>query len=185
MSAEATGQTEPASSGGRRLSRFIKPAVIIGVIVVIECVAAAMLLPTAEDTEDLGKNLAAARVHGTDAAAEDGQEAVDRLDLREVKMGAYHVAVFQPASNSTLRIDVELYGIVLADDHAVFEALFPQHEHRLSEQVHGTFRAAEITDLTDAGLGLIKRQILEKSNRTLGKPLLKDVVFSKFSFIEQ
>ena len=40
-------------------------------------------------------------------------------------------------------------------------------------------------DLTDAGLGLIKRRILETTNKTLGKPLLKGVVFSEFSFVEQ
>jgi flagellar FliL protein len=46
-------------------------------------------------------------------------------------------------------------------------------------------RSAEITDLTDAGLGLIKRRILETTNKTLGKPLLQGVVFSEFSFVEQ
>ena len=43
----------------------------------------------------------------------------------------------------------------------------------------------QTTDLTDAGLGLIKRKILEKTNRALGKPLLQTVVFSDFSFVEQ
>src|SRR5436853_128840 len=45
--------------------------------------------------------------------------------------------------------------------------------------------ADEVTDLTDAGLGLIKRRILETTNKTLGKPLLQGVVFSEFSFVEQ
>jgi hypothetical protein len=34
-------------------------------------------------------------------------------------------------------------------------------------------------------LGLIRRKILEKSNRTLGKPLLEEVIFSDFSLVEQ
>ena len=42
-----------------------------------------------------------------------------------------------------------------------------------------------MTDLTDAGLGLIKRMILEKSNRALGKPLLHEAIFSRFSFEER
>ena len=46
-------------------------------------------------------------------------------------------------------------------------------------------RSAEITDLTDAGLGLIKRRILETTNKALGKPLLQGVMFSEFSFVEQ
>ena len=46
-------------------------------------------------------------------------------------------------------------------------------------------RSAEIADLTDAGLGLIKRRILETTNKTLGKPILQAVMFSDFSFVEQ
>jgi len=34
-------------------------------------------------------------------------------------------------------------------------------------------------------LGLIKRKILEKSNRTLGKPLLQEILIPDFSFVEQ
>jgi flagellar FliL protein len=47
-----------------------------------------------------------------------------------------------------------------------------------------TLRGAEVNDLTDAGLGLLKRTILEKTNAILGKPLLKLVVFSDFSFVQ-
>ena len=43
----------------------------------------------------------------------------------------------------------------------------------------------QIEDLTDPGLGLLKRRILAKSNDLLGKPLLRSVVFSDFSFVEQ
>ena len=43
----------------------------------------------------------------------------------------------------------------------------------------------EPADLADPGLGLIKRRILEKSNALLGKPLLRAVVFSEFSYMEQ
>ena len=46
-------------------------------------------------------------------------------------------------------------------------------------------RSVELGDLNDAGLGLIKRRILEKTNKTLGHPFLQGVVFSQFSFIEQ
>ena len=46
-------------------------------------------------------------------------------------------------------------------------------------------RSADIDDLTEAGLGLIKRKILDKTNRLLAKPYLKKVIFSDFSFVEQ
>jgi hypothetical protein len=34
-------------------------------------------------------------------------------------------------------------------------------------------------------LGLLKRIILEKTNRALGKPLVREAVVSQFSFIER
>ena len=58
-------------------------------------------------------------------------------------------------------------------------------QHRIREQVIVTVRNSEIGDLTDPGLTLIKRKILEKTNRLLGKEYLQNVVFSDFSFVEQ
>ena len=43
---------------------------------------------------------------------------------------------------------------------------------------------AKLSDLEDAGLGLIKRRILEKSNALFGKPLLRSVVFADYTFVE-
>ncbi len=46
-------------------------------------------------------------------------------------------------------------------------------------------RSADINDLTDPALGLLKRKILETTNKALGKPLLQGVAFSEFTFLEQ
>jgi len=45
--------------------------------------------------------------------------------------------------------------------------------------------AAEPSDLTDTGLGLIKWKILEKTNRALGEPIVSEVLFSRFNFVER
>ena len=74
---------------------------------------------------------------------------------------------------------------MLAADQAEFEHLFEKNKVRVREQVIMTLHAAESKDLSDAGLGLIKRQILEKTNRALGHPLLNEVLFSKFNFVER
>ncbi|MBN1852911.1 MAG: hypothetical protein JW829_09310 [Pirellulales bacterium] len=171
--------------GGSNLFSLIKAVVIIVLIVVLECVAVAMFLPSSEETAQFGRRIANAT--SGNSGNEDSSTKSDsgQLDLREVNIGHYYITSYQPESNTTLRIDFELCATVLASDVPEFEALYEQHQHRLSEQVHVTFRRAELTDLTDAGLGLIKRLILEKSNRTLGKPLIHEVVFSQFSFIEQ
>lgn len=66
-----------------------------------------------------------------------------------------------------------------------FTRLFEKHKHRLRDQVIVIVRSAELTDFADPSLGLIRRKILEKSNRLLGKPLLEEVIFSDFSLVEQ
>ena len=105
-------------------------------------------------------------------------------DLHEVELGTYNVTRFNPGTNTTLAIDFELYGTVLAEDPPNSTSLREkQCPHR--EQIMLTMHGAEAADLTDAGLGLIKRQILEKTNRALGQPMLKEVLFSKFNFVER
>ena len=103
----------------------------------------------------------------------------------EVDLGEYCVTAFQSTSNTTLRIDFRLYGTVKGDNQKEFVKLMEENKHRFREQVLVTVRMRNVTDLTDAGLGLMKRKILERANRTLGKPLLQSVVVSDFSFVEQ
>jgi hypothetical protein len=84
-----------------------------------------------------------------------------------------------------LNVDFELYGTVLADEEGDFFQLYEANQIRIREQILVTIRSTSVTELSEAGLGLIKRKILEKTNRALGKPLLHEAVFSKFSFIER
>jgi flagellar basal body-associated protein FliL len=103
----------------------------------------------------------------------------------EIDMGEYSLTAFQPAANTTLLINFHLYGTITGEDLGFFEASYEGNKHRIRDQVLTTIRSAEIADLTDPGLGLIKRQILEKTNRTLGKPILQGIVFSDFVAVEQ
>jgi hypothetical protein len=95
------------------------------------------------------------------------------------------VIVHHPASNVTLRVNFHLIGTVLGDEQKEFEELLTKNQHRLRDQAIFEIRNCQIDDLTDPGLALLKRRILAKSNDLLGKPLLRSVVFSDFSFVEQ
>jgi flagellar FliL protein len=182
--------SEAPQRGGRGLFRLVKAVAFISVIVIVEIVVASMLTPTAEETTRLAQELAAASGGGT-AGDEDPHAAADSHgpsaghNLREVELGIYNITRFNPATNTTLAIDFELYGAVLADDVSQFQQEFEHNTARIREQVVMTLHGAESADLTDAGLGLIKRRILEKTNRALGEPLLKEVLFSKFNFVER
>jgi flagellar FliL protein len=78
-----------------------------------------------------------------------------------------------------------LYGSVLNKHGEDFNHRLSDNKFRIRDNVIVIIRSAEIADLTDAGLGLIKRRILETTNKALGKPLLQAVMFSDFSFVEQ
>jgi flagellar FliL protein len=167
---------------------LIKVVGFVAVIVIVEVVAAAMLAPTAQETEKLAQQIVAASA-GHSAAPTDDHEHGDSHegshDVSEVELGTYNITRFNPTTNTTLAIDFELFGVVLAADATEFQHLFEKNKARIREQVTMSLHSATSADLTDAGLGLIKRRILEKTNRALGQPMVKEVLFSKFNFVER
>jgi flagellar FliL protein len=186
QSFDASAIDGPSERGG--LFTLVKAAAFVSIIVVVEIVAAAMLAPSAQETARLGQQLAAAASGETPDVTQEHEaehESSHNEHLREVELGTFNITRFNPATNTTLAIDFELYGTVLADDASDFQHHFEKSKARIREGVNMTLHGADSNDLTDAGLGLIKRRILEKTNRALGQPLLKEVLFSKFSFVER
>ena len=183
-----TASEDLASSGQNKRSLIkvlLLPAAVISVVVVAECALAYMyLIPSPAETAQMvvEKDEAAEGVAGENA--KEGVQAASESHV-EVKLGPFAVSAFQPLSNTTIRIDFELFATVEMEELEEFKRIYPSVEHRIREQVLVTVRSANINDLTDAGLGLIKRKILDKTNRVMGKPYLKTVVFSDFSFVEQ
>jgi flagellar FliL protein len=171
---------------------LVKAIAIVSVIVLAQVCAASMLLPSAEDTLAVGKQFAgdhheAEGEHGDEGhAEEDGHgEGGHGAHAVEVNLGAYHIVSFNPKTGKGLSVDFELFGTVLAEEKGDFDHLYVAHEKRVSEQITIAVRGLQVEDLADPGLGLIKRIILEKTNRALGKPLVREAVISQFSFIER
>ncbi len=155
------------------------------VVVIVECVVAYLLIPAAAETPALAAQPGKVE-HGGDQKTEAvaSEESGEAREI-EVDLGKFGVTSFQPSTNSTLLIDFHLYGTIGSEEKAAFERAMEVSQHRFRDQVIVIVRSSELTDLTDAGLGLIKRKILEKSNRLLGKPYIRSVIFSDFSFVEQ
>ena len=179
---------DEVDAGGKRtggIFAMVRIGVLLTVLIAVECVIAIIVIPSAEETAAMAQKLIGR--DGSIVLPEEDEETreKERDPTVEVFLGEFHVSVFQPLSNTTVRIDFELYGTVLADKQTVFDERFIENQHRLREQVIVTLRSTEMADLADAGLGLIKRKILETTNRTLGKSLIREIVFSDFSFIEQ
>ena len=174
----------PVGRGSSILSK-LSLVLFIGVVIGVECLVAYLYIPGPSQTAAM-----AGVVPATDSETDpllQGEEQADVAleDQMEVDLGQFHVVSFQPATNTTLRIDFHLFGTIDPDDQTKFDEALQENTHRFRDQVIVTVRGCELSELTDAGLGLIKRKILEKTNRTLGKPLLQAVIFSEFAFIEQ
>ncbi len=164
----------------------VKAAVFITVVIAIECAVAYFYIPSSSETASMaGATLGINPETGRQPSPELMQTSQETVNQVEVRLGEFSVTAFQPVSNSTLRIDFQLYGTIALNDEADFFRRFEENRHRFREQVIVTIRTADITDLTEAQLGLIRRRVLERGNRVLGKPLLRGVIFSDFSFIEQ
>lgn len=126
--------------------------------------------------------------HGEHKADKHNQataKSSSRHENKEVDLGEYSIMATDPASSTMLLVDFHIFGTITGDDTAEFESLYEENRHRIRHQVIIIVRSAEMADLTDPSLGLIRRQVLEKTNQLLGKPLIQEIIFSKFSFIEQ
>lgn len=164
------------------LSKLL-PAVIVIAVVSGEGVAAYMLLPSAEANAKAAQEALAAEPPEHEDAHGHGHN--KHAELSEVDLEQYKITAYQPSSSMTLRIEFRLYGMVPAEKAGDFKHAFEVKKNRVRDNVMGIIRSSDMNDLTDPELGLIKRKILETTNKALGKPLLEGVAFSEFTFLEQ
>jgi flagellar basal body-associated protein FliL len=210
--AELAASGTAAEAGAKKSLSKVKIAAIIGVIVLLQCVLAYLYLPGGDSAAKGETKKEAAAAHPADKP--EKEIAGDaRGDQREVDLGKFSLTAFDPTSNTTLLIDFHLFGTVAADhdekdakgggehgghgghagkaaegtedDNSNFGKLFKKNKYRFRDQVIVIIRNAQMSDLADPGLGLIKRQILAKTNSLLGEPLLKEVLFSDFAVVQQ
>ncbi len=179
-----TPSAAPTPKSSTNSGSLFGKLLIVGFMLAVigsECLVAYLLIPSADEvarraearmTEKLQKQL------GTNSAMEENKTI-------EVDLGNYSITYHQPDTNRSLRIDFQLFGVVADADRADLEKRLERVKHRFRDQVIFEIRNADLNDLSDPSLGLIKRRILEKSNHLLGRAILQGVVFSDFSFVEQ
>lgn len=194
-SAQQDGQTAQPTGGSffGRGGRLKLAGFVLG-LVTVEAMAAYFILPVSSDANPPQMDGSAATVSQSPPPVSVPETQIDPTEGFattpgpndvEVDLGQFSVTAYQPASQTTLRIDFHLWGTVDKTMEQEFQAAWEKSINRLRDQIIVIVRSAELSDLTDAGLGLIKRKILEKVNHTLGKPYLRTVVFSEYSFLEQ
>ncbi len=188
MADENKNQDEPKKASP--LMTLLKAVAFVSALIVVEVVAASFLIPSPQDTEQLARDLASAKA-GEEAPQQDDGTTITEAQTRteeesvEVEIGPFSVTRYNPESDTSINIDCELYATVLAEEAGEFDTQFASNRNRVRDQVTVTLKSAESAQLSDPGLGLIKRRILEKTNRALGKPLVREILVTRFNFVER
>ncbi|MGC4003567.1 MAG: flagellar basal body-associated FliL family protein [Pirellulales bacterium] len=215
MSEKAHAEAAPAAAKGGLFGQMKVAGIIAGIVLAQCAFAYVLLpsAPTVAaptDGKAEHKDDAHDEKHDHHGDHEHGHAGGDN---REVDLGRFSVTSFDQTTNNTLLIDFHLYGTVAEEpapkegDHAPADAhgghgkkkdageepedpskfgkLLKKNKFRFRDQVIVIVRNTSPADLSDPALGLIKRQILAKTNSLLGEPLLKEVVFSEFSVVQQ
>lgn len=174
----------PVKSDGGLMGKLLI-AGFMGGVIAVECLLAYLFIPSPDEVaalaeENMTKKLPASLATDEITASQD-----EMKDMVEIPLGDYSLTIAQRNSSTALRADFTLAGTVLASDESSFSNLMEKHPARFREIVLYEFRNSEREDLDDPELGLIKRRILERSNKLFGKPILKTLMFPDFSYIEQ
>jgi len=176
-----------ATEGGTSILAKVRILLFLALVIAAECFLAWLYLPSASKTAEMAGVALGAEAPAETATRQDPSPtpADDLTGWVEVDLGEFNVVSYQPVSGTALRVYFRLWGMVHESDYNEFLTLMEDHLHRFREQIYFTVRSAEIADLTDPRLALIKRKTLESTNKILGKALLRVVIFDNFSVIEQ
>jgi len=160
-------------------------AVVIGVIVAGEAALVYMFLPSADVIASRVREEVKQELTEGGEKLEDVAKTSEFTEQIEVELGSFQLAIHQPSTNSTLNVTCRVMGTIEKTDQAEFDKLLANNSNRLRERIIIEFRSADLGELTDAGLGLLKRRILEKSNQLLGKPIVKSIMFPEYNYYQQ
>ncbi|MCA9106203.1 MAG: hypothetical protein KDA83_12285 [Planctomycetales bacterium] len=180
---ESEEQPQEAAKGGGMLGKLIVGGVV-ALVVGIEAGAAYMLTPSPADVSASVRQQLEAERDG-DEVDQDLLPDTSNTPQVEVEIGEFNITIHQQAAESSYTISCKVIGTVAEKDKDEFDKLKGLNDARLRERIMIEFRNAQIGDLTDSELGLIKRRILEKTNALFGKPLLTSILLPDFNFYQQ
>lgn len=166
---------------------------ILGAIIGIECIIAYLVMPT---PDDVTPSVAAEEGEETDPMMEEpGPDDADfapdvpgtpQENQVEVQVGDDFRLNFPRArANTNIRVSFQLFAVINEEDEVEFNELYEARKNRIRGDIDTIIRNSDMEDLSDPFLGLIKRKILERVNRRLGKRMVEQVEILGYSFTEQ
>jgi|HubBroStandDraft_6_1064221.scaffolds.fasta_scaffold23226_3 flagellar basal body-associated protein FliL len=158
--------------GGKR----VKIAIIVVVVMALQAVAAALLLPRGQATPAAGQ------------AAEAGHEethAEKAESLEEAEIGNFSVSI-EENSGILWNVSFKLFAAVSEKAKNEFaDAVGERYKARVKQAVVKVVRRSSIEDLRDPQLDLFKRNLKTEINNTLPERYVQEIIVADIRTMQQ
>ncbi len=104
----------------------------------------------------------------------------DPTSFSEVDLGEFFVS--KHVAPNTFQVRLHIFGVVPDNQQSQFSSLIEPHTQRVRDAVISAVRRSELEQLRDPSLGWLKAELLTTINRNLQMRILRDIVFTDFSF---
>ena len=160
---------------------------IIAAVIVIETSLAFIFIPdskkvTAQFRKDIKKELVEEFEGDEDLLGEKGNE---EEKLIEKELGTYDITIHDSKSGTTYAVDCTVVCTINEDDTTIFDEMYEDNQYRVREKIMIQFREANIEDLAEKQLGLIKKRISKNINDLFDGKMLREVHLPEFNYYQQ
>ena len=161
---------------------------IIAAVILIETGLAFYLIPdsktvTAQFRENIKKELIDEFDGDEDLLGEKGNE--EDVEIIEKDLGKYDITIHDSKSGTTYAVDCMVVCTIDKDDDKTFVEMYKDNQYRVREQIMIQFREANIEDLAEKQLGLIKKKISKNINNLFDGKMLREVHLPEFNYYQQ
>ena len=162
---------------------------IIAAVIVIETSLAFIFIPdskqvTAQFREEIRDELAE-EFGGASAKELLGDKGKEKEELLEKELGVYDITIHDSKSGTTYAVDCMVVCTIDKDDDKTFVKMYKDNQYRVREQIMIQFREANIEDLAEKQLGLIKKKISKNINNLFDGKMLREVHLPEFNYYQQ
>jgi hypothetical protein len=104
----------------------------------------------------------------------------DPTSFSEVDLGYFFVSLHEDPS--TYQVRFHIFGVIPDGQVSQFEDMVEPYAQRVRDAVISAVQRSELDQLRDPSLGWLKAELLATINQSLQMRILRDIVFTEFSF---
>ncbi len=134
-----------------------------------------------------GESQAATGKEKGEGKSPEGAEAAQQpvyLGEGRARLGPFTVKIFDPLTRTMLRTDFNLEAVLNCEDEAEFQQFLRSNLQFFREQIMVAMRTSDAVDFADSSLALVKRRMIARVNRAMGRRFLKSVEIKDFAVYE-